>query len=254
MEKRIIGIMGGMHEEVAGLVELLEDATTTTRGRRTYYRGRLLGQEAVVVFSRWGKVAGATTALHLILEFGITELLFTGMSGAISGQVRIGDIVIGDAFIQHDMDATPIVQRFEIPLLNLSVLPATPERVGHAKTALQAFVAHHTAMPGIPVELRAAFGIEAPRVHVGTIASGDKFFADEHEKQAMQSVLPDVLCVEMEGAAVAQVCYEYDLPFTIVRVVSDASDEKSEGSFLSFASTVAGPYSVGVVRALLGGG
>lgn len=243
--------MGAMYEEVAGLVALMEDVTPVTRGMRTYYQGRLHGVEAVVVFSRWGKVAAAATTVHLILEFGVTELLFTGLSGAISSSLRVGDIVVGDKFYQHDMDATPLMARFEIPMLDLTYIESPAERVSRALEAIQGLLQGSGTVPGIDAEHVQLFGLQAPKVQVGSIASGDKFFTDESEKQAMREVLPDVLCVEMEGAAVAQVCYEYGIPFTIVRIISDSSDAQSEADFLLFTSQVASTFSVAIVEALL---
>lgn len=243
--------MGAMYEEVAGLVSLMENVVPVSRGMRTYYQGRLHGVEVVVVFSRWGKVAAAATTVHLLLEFGITELLFTGLSGAISSGLRVGDIVIGERFYQHDMDATPLMARFEIPMLDLTYIESPPDRVTEAAQAIRSLLKGTGTVPGIDVAHVSLFGLQAPAVRVGSIASGDKFFTDESEKQAMREVLPDVLCVEMEGAAVAQVCYEYGIPFTIVRIISDTSDAQSETDFLLFTSQVASSFSVAIVEALL---
>lgn len=243
--------MGAMYEEVAGLVARMEDVAPVTRGMRTYYQGTLHGVEVVVVFSRWGKVAAAATTVHLILEFGVTELLFTGLSGAISSSLRVGDIVVGDKFYQHDMDATPLMARFEIPMLDLTYIESAADRVGRAEQAIKALLEDTGTVPGIDAEHIRLFGLQSPAVRIGSIASGDKFFTDESEKQAMREVLPEVLCVEMEGAAVAQVCYEYGLPFTIVRIISDTSDAQSEADFLLFTSQVASLFSVAIVEAML---
>src|SRR6478736_9802342 len=105
MKKRIIGIMGAMPEEIDGVVALLSNRKELTAGRRTYYSGQINSVDTVVVFSRGGKVAAATTVSTLIHEFKITELLFTGVAGAIHSDLKIGDIVLGKRLIQHDMDA-----------------------------------------------------------------------------------------------------------------------------------------------------
>ncbi len=117
-----IGILGAMPEEINGIVSLLKDKTEVVKGMRTYYLGSINNIEVVVVFSRWGKVASATTVTHLIVEFGITELFFTGVAGAINPDLNIGDIVIASSLIQHDLDARPIMKRFEIPLLGKTIL------------------------------------------------------------------------------------------------------------------------------------
>src|SRR6187402_1354471 len=117
-----IGILGAMPEEIDGIVSLLKDKSEVIKGMRTYYSGTINDVEVVVVFSRWGKVASATTVTHLIIEFGITQLFFTGVAGAIHPSLNIGDIVIASSLIQHDLDARPIMDRFEIPLLGKTKL------------------------------------------------------------------------------------------------------------------------------------
>ena len=252
MSKRIIGIMGAMYEEVASLVNLLENITLQERGMRIYYRGQIQGTDVVVVFSRWGKVAAAATAVHLLVEYGITELFFTGMSGAISADLRIGDVVVADKLYRHDIDATPLFARFEIPMLGRTAIPIDPACVLHAQTNLAAMMEQFHTLPGLDKEVLALFGIEEPKVHVGAIASGDVFFKDENQKQALAVVLPDVLCVEMEGASVAQVCYEYKIPFTVVRTISDVASADSEHEFTHFAQKAAGAYSLAIISSLLG--
>src|ERR1700761_8445415 len=122
MKERIIGIMGAMPEEIESVGHLLEGKRAVTMGRRTYTEGTLNGVRVVLVFSRWGKVAAATTVSTLILEFKITELIFTGVAGAIDPRLKIGDIVLGQRLIQHDMDARPFMAQFEIPLLGKTFL------------------------------------------------------------------------------------------------------------------------------------
>jgi adenosylhomocysteine nucleosidase len=241
-----------MYEEVADLVNLLEDITLAERGMRIYYQGRIKDIEVIVVFSRWGKVAAAATAVHLIMEYKVTELFFTGMSGAISADLKVGDIVVADKLYQYDMDATPLYHRFEIPMLGQTFLRADSDRVELAEQALLQSLEYRSSIPGMRSEMLAGFGIVTPRVYVGAIASGDKFFTDDQEKVALSEVLPDVLVVEMEGAAVAQVCHEYKLPYTIVRTVSDVAGANSDQSFTEFAQRMAGPYSVFIIKSLLG--
>jgi len=116
MKKVKIGIMGAMPEEINGVIALLSNCKTYSIGKRTYFSGQINGIDTVVVFSRWGKVAAATTVTTLIQEFKITDLLFTGVAGAISSDLKIGDIVLGSRFVQHDMDARPLMEQYEIRL------------------------------------------------------------------------------------------------------------------------------------------
>src|SRR6478752_8004470 len=115
--KKTIAIMGAMPEEIDGVVALLDNCTEFSIGQRTYYSGQINDIDTVVVFSRWGKVAAATTVSALIHHFQITELIFTGVAGAIKDNLKIGDIVLAKRLIQHDMDARPLMNQFEIPLL-----------------------------------------------------------------------------------------------------------------------------------------
>ena len=112
----LLGIMGAMPEEMDKIIASIENKKIVERGSRIYYCGELYGQNVVAVFSRWGKVAAATTATNMILEFKVDSIIFTGVAGAISPVLNVGDIVIGKRLYQHDMDARPLMRRFEIPL------------------------------------------------------------------------------------------------------------------------------------------
>jgi len=113
--------MAAMQEEIDRLLrELPAGSEVVNDGRRTYHSGHLWGTPVVIVFSRWGKVAAATTATDLISDFCVTEILFTGVAGAAQPGLKVGDIVVGARLWQHDMDARPLFPRHEIPLLGRS--------------------------------------------------------------------------------------------------------------------------------------
>jgi adenosylhomocysteine nucleosidase len=248
MTERVIGIMSAMLEEILGVEELLEDREQEELGMRTYYTGKINGIKTVVVFSRWGKVAAATTVATLIQKFNITELIFTGVAGGISPDLNIGDIVIGTRFIQHDMDARPIIAQYELPLHNIVYLESSAERNQIATNAVNYLLDNKHLHEVISQEDLDKFGIHAPKLLSGTIASGDKFFSVNEDKERLLENIPSVLCVEMEGAAVAQVCYEYNIPYTILRTISDTADEKSAIDFPSFIEHVSSKYSVEIVK------
>src|SRR3954451_16051531 len=106
MEKNVkIGILGAMHEEISAIKEILILNKETTIAERIYYEGRINDTEVVLVFSRWGKVASASTTTTLINKFKVDFILFTGVAGAVSELLNIGDIVVGSGLYQHDMDA-----------------------------------------------------------------------------------------------------------------------------------------------------
>jgi adenosylhomocysteine nucleosidase len=251
MSIRRIGILGAMPEEINGIVLLLKDKEEIVKGMRTYYIGTINGIEVVVVFSRWGKVASATTVTHLIVEFGITELYFTGVAGSVSLDLAIGDIVVASSLVQHDMDARPIMKQFEIPLLGKTELCPPKEILEKTFLEMKKLESSKEFLRLISMDQQKIFSISNPKVFLGKIASGDKFFANSNEKESLLKVLPDVLCVEMEGAAVAQVCFEYNIPFVIIRTISDAANESSHIDFNEFVNQVASKFGVAIIKALI---
>ncbi|GGB67307.1 5'-methylthioadenosine/S-adenosylhomocysteine nucleosidase [Flavobacterium suaedae] len=248
---RVVGIMGAMPEEIEGIKALLTDTTSTIIGKRRYISGMLNGVKTVLVFSRWGKVAASATAATLINVFNVTELIFTGVAGAVHTNVAIGDIVIGKRLIQHDIDARPIMQRFEIPLLGKTYIEANAGNVSLALSTITNLLENNILSQNVGKEVLSDFGITRLSVHVGDIASGDKFFATNDDKEKLTDNLPETLCVEMEGAAVAQVCYEYDIPFTVIRIISDAADDASPIDFPVFIKNVSSKYIACIVKALI---
>jgi adenosylhomocysteine nucleosidase len=111
-----IGIMGAMLEEVSSIKEMMIIDKITIIANREYTEGKINDNEVVIVFSRWGKVAAASTTTTLINIFNVNFILFTGVAGAVVDHLNIGDIVIGNGLYQHDMDARPFFDLFQIPL------------------------------------------------------------------------------------------------------------------------------------------
>jgi adenosylhomocysteine nucleosidase len=246
----MMGIMSAMPEEIDLLIaEMGGQAETISHGMRTYHRGFLWGAPVTLVFSRWGKVAAATTSTHLISALGVKEILFSGVAGAVDPQLRIGDVVIADHLYQHDMDARPLFQRYEIPLLDKSAFPADQrirEELSHA-ARLFLEVGFRSA---VEASVRAKFEIVDPKVVTANMGSGDKFFAHRGEIEDLRSRFP-IACVEMEGAAVAQVCYEHSIPLSVLRTISDRADSAAPIDFLEFTGRVAAIYSRGIIKNLI---
>lgn len=240
--------MGAMPEEINGIVGLLSEKRETKRGGRTYYTGTIHNIRTVVVFSRWGKVAAATTASNLILEFHITDLIFTGVAGGINPELYIGDIVIASKLIQHDMDARPLIPRFEIPLLGKTYFESSESLTNVSMKAVRELIDEKRLHQLISDQDLQRFGITNPRAITGIIASGDKFFAGTKEKHKLTENLPDVLCVEMEGAATAQTCFEYGIPFTVIRTISDTADDNSPEDFPLFVRNIASKYAAEIIH------
>jgi len=243
------GILGAMPQEVA----LMERSMTVHRrveaGLRTFYEGTWAGQEIVLVLSRVGKVSAAVTTLLLLERFGVTHIIFTGVAGAVAPRLRIGDVVIADRLIQHDMDARPLFPRFEIPLLEKSEFEAPLHET--ARLAAEKYITERLPS-GIPRERLEAFGITRPSVHRGLIVSGDQFVADVSRTRSLREDLPGALCTEMEGAAVSQVCHEMGgIPHAVIRVISDQADHAAAIDFQRFMDEVAESLTGGIVEALL---
>ena len=218
---------------------------TLTLGQREYHVGEAHGVRCVVTLARIGKVAAATTASALIHVFDADAIVFTGVAGGVHADVRVGDIVSANTLLQHDLDASPLFPRFEVPLLGKSRFDASAELSAGLVSACEAFLAEQgDALAGSVCGVR-------PRVHRGLMVSGDRFIASHEAVLALRDALPDALAVEMEGAALAQVCYEYGVPCAVVRTISDTADAAAPASFAEFLMALAGTYSSGILSRFL---
>ena len=242
----MIGIISAMHEEMQTLLENLQEPITSTKGMRTYYSGNLFDTDVILVFSRWGKVASATTVTQLINDYDIDEIIFTGVAGAITENLNIGDIVIGKNLYQHDVNASPLFKKFEVPLLNKVYFETSSLHREQLYKATQVFLNSYTNF--ISLENAHKFNIEQPKTLLGDIASGDQFISDIAIVKKLSDELPSVSCVEMEGAAVAQVCYEYNIPFSIIRIISDKANDNAHIDFPKFAKEIASHYALGILK------
>ena len=242
-----LGIISALHEEQQGLVEAMHGATTASHGGRVYTQGKLFGIDAVCVLSRIGKVAGAVTATLLVEKYDVTHILFTGVAGAGDAGIAVGDIVVADALVQHDMDARPLFPRFVVPLTGISHFPTDHAMALQLLHAAHGFL-EHDFLEAIDAAERATFRLQQPRVHRGLIASGDQFMADRNAIAGLNGALPGLVAVEMEGAAVAQVCYELGIPCAVIRTISDNANEDAATDFLTFVSAVASHYAFHIVR------
>lgn len=229
-------LIAALHEELAALLPAIEEATTEHRGGREFWLGHFNGHEVVAVLSGVGKVAAAITATLLADHYRVDRVLFLGVAGGLGEGVRVGDVVVADALLQHDMDASPLFPRHEVPLTGLARFPADAVFSDAAARGAAAALADTPA-----------------RVHRGLIVSGDRFVSTAAESAALRTALSDALAVEMEGAAVAQVCHAFGLPLAVVRSISDRADGDAHVDFGRFLREVAGPLGRAVVLNTLGG-
>jgi adenosylhomocysteine nucleosidase len=241
-------IVSAMHEELSAVLALMPDEQGTAVAGRDFWLGHLHGHEVVVVLSRIGKVAAATTATVLIERFAVDRIVFTGAAGGLGAGVRVGDVVVATAFLQHDMDASPIFPRHEVPLYGRARFATDTEWTQRLHAAAHAVLVDPVATLGADVVEE--FGLDKPTVHSGLIASGDRFVSNAIECAALRSAVPDALAVEMEGAAFGQVCFDYGVPFAAVRTVSDRADDNASGDFLHFIDRVASRYSARLLERL----
>jgi len=241
--------LGAMAQEIDEVKALLKEKTIVNIANREFVVGKIGDVRCVVAFSKWGKVAATITATLLIQEFGVTDLFFIGTAGALADGLKVGDIVISKRLVQHDLDARPIISRFELPLLNRVYVSSD---------------FHLTELAGKAVSNLLERGVEymvgeeavkdfnlAPKLYFGDIASGDQFINSNEKRQEILGLLPDVLCVEMEGAAVAQVCLEFETPFTVIRTISDTADHNARIDFGKFILEVANAYSRSIVSEIM---
>ena len=242
-------ILSALAQEQQGLLSQLRDVRQVRRAGREFRLGNLHGQPVVLGLSRIGKVAAATTATVLIEAFSVERIVFTGVAGALGAPVQVGDLVVATEFVQHDMDASPLFPRFEIPLYQKSRFACDAELTALLATACRAtLIAMGDGMVGTPPAAR-------PTLHQGLITSGDRFVSTAQASTALLLRLGEAgmapLAVEMEGAAVAQVCHDYRVPFAAVRTISDRADEQAPTDFQHFVTHVASAYALGIVDRLM---
>jgi len=235
-----LAILSALPEEQSGLADALHNARTVQRAGRRFVQGDLHGKAVVLGLTGIGKVAAATTTTALVEHFGVQRLIFTGVAGGLGGGVQVGDVVVAQQFLQHDMDVRPLFPRWQVPGYAQPSF-ACDEQLVHA---LHAAAQHCTAQAASWKE--ALLNGYAPRAHAGLIVSGDQFIVSAAVSQGIRQDLSSAghqpLAVEMEGAAIAQVCADYGIPFAAVRTISDRADDTAHVDFPAFVQHIASRY------------
>jgi len=210
----MIGIIGAMDEEIKLFKQDMQEVLETAKAGITYYSGTFGGKEIVLCKSGVGKVNASVCTQVLIDQFQVTAVVFTGVAGALNPRLEIGDIVVSSECMHHDMDATALgFRKGEIPFAAHSVFRADNRLVELADAASKSVVEGKTV--------------------IGRILSGDQFVADRGLVQELHEELSGD-CTEMEGAAVAQVCDMNQIPFVIIRSMSDKADGSAHVNFTEF--------------------
>ena len=229
MNNQPVGIIGAMSVEIETLKSALADPVTETAGGLTFTSGTLEGVPVVLAVCGVGKVFAAMAAQTMILRYGVRAILNTGVAGTLTAELSIGDIAIAENVVQHDMDTSPIGDPVGlISGLNLVHMPADAVLADTIAAVIE------------------EMGVRCVR---GTIASGDVFVADSGKKSYIRDTFGAVAC-EMEGAAIGQVCTVNQIPFAVIRAISDGGNEEATMDYPTFVQ-IAAAKSAQVVRGVL---
>ncbi len=207
-----MGIIGAMVEEIECIMEAMKIDEKVSYAGMVFHIGTLHNTELVLVMSGIGKVNAALCTQILITKFQVESIINTGLAGALDKSLEIGDIVVSNELLEHDMDASGFGYE-------LGVIPRMDKSIFLADSKL--------------IELAAGVIKEKKRVHVGRILSGDVFVADAKKRIYLNETFGGV-CAEMEGAAIAHVCHVNKKPFVIIRTISDNADNSATENFSEF--------------------
>ncbi|MDD5373154.1 MAG: 5'-methylthioadenosine/adenosylhomocysteine nucleosidase [Sulfurimonas sp.] len=212
-----IAIMGAMPEEISPILEKLGSYKTTQYAGNKYYESTYRGVDLVVAYSKIGKVFSTLTATTMIEHFGADRLLFSGVAGAISPTLKVGDLIVATKLSQHDLDITAFGHPYGYVPEGAVFVEADKEMIEMSKKVASEM---------------------GKSVQEGIIATGDQFVANEERKNWIGKTFgADAL--EMEGGSVAVVCSALNIPFFILRAISDAADMDASFSFDEFLESSA---------------
>ena len=211
----MLGIIGAMEVEVKELREMMENPQAQTVAGMTFYQGTIKGKEVVVVRSGIGKVNAGICSQILVDRYQVEGIINTGIAGSLRNEINIGDIVLATVAVQHDVDATGFGYPIgEIPQMGIKEFPADEKLRELAEACSK------KANPDI-------------QVFRGRVASGDQFISSKEKKNWIQENF-DAYCTEMEGAAIAQAAYLNNIPYLVVRAISDKADDSANMDYSEF--------------------
>ena len=209
-----LGIIGAMEQEVESLLAQMQDKASRKIAGSTFFSGTLEGLDAVVVQCGVGKVNAALCAQILCDCFGVTHLVNTGIAGSLCAELDIGDLVVSRDAMYHDFDCVHFGYPYgRVPGMDVTAFPADDTLLGYAFAAAEQVNPSHT--------------------RIGRVASGDLFVADAVQKERIVAAT-QALCTEMEGAAIAQAAYRNQVPFVILRAISDKADDSAQMDYPTF--------------------
>ena len=208
-----IGIIAAMPEELKLLVEHLEMAKKHQRLGHVYHTGRIGHHEVVLVESGIGKGMSAMSVAVLVNDFKVTAVINTGSAGAVASGLEIGDVVVADRLVYHDVDVTAF---------------------GYDYGQMARQPLYYEASRYLVEEMKVVLEKTQQTSRVGLIATGDSFIAGQDKIDQIKAHFPDVLAVEMEGAAIAQAAHSLGLPFMVIRAMSDTASHDANITFDEF--------------------
>lgn len=214
----MIGLIGAMRIETEEIIQAMSHAQEEAISGVTYVHGFIGGQEIVAATCGIGKVFAALCAQTMILKYKVSHIINLGVAGGLAPGLAVGDIVIADKVVQHDIDTSalgdPVGLISGINQVYLSCDPESAQRFGKIAEQLK-----YSASTGV-------------------IASGDQFIAKATAKIRLQREFGAVAC-EMEGGAIGQICFVNQVPFTLLRAISDGADNSAGTDYQTFAKTSA---------------
>ena len=214
-----LGIIGAMAVEVETLKSEMQNLTVTHKAGMDFYDGILEGLPVVIVQCGVGKVNAAMCAQVLCDCFHVTHLVNTGIAGSLCAELDIGDLLISKDAMYHDFDAQHFgYEMGEVPGMGVLTFDADAEMIGYAQAAAEAVNPGHS--------------------RIGRVASGDMFVAEKAVKENIIAKT-QALCTEMEGTAIAHVAFRNELPFVILRAISDKADDSAEMDYPTFEAIAA---------------
>ena len=226
----LVGIIGAMEEEVALIKEWMTEVETLSIAGCEFYQGKLDGKEVVLLQSGIGKVNAAISTTLLLSKFAPSKVINIGSAGGYAEALNVGDVVISDQVCHHDVDVTVF---------------------GYAMGQVPGMPATYAADENLIADAKAAVTrLNLVQAQVGLIGTGDSFMQDPVRVEKVRGDFPTLLAVEMEAAAVAQVCVKFETPFVVVRALSDIAGKESSQSFEEFL-VVAAKNSSAMVREML---
>lgn len=229
-----IGIIGAMREEVDGLIEMIDDKKCTEIAGLNFYEGHLHKVDVVVVECGIAKVNAAMCAQILISEFKVEAIINTGVAGGLLDTMKVGDVVISSDAIQYDVDASKAGDpRGVIPRLKKSIFSADEYLSSLAYSTYIEKGGFKKGYINYTDEKLDQADREKHSVYMGRVVTGDIFVADSDYKKMLRNEFGGYCC-EMEGGAIAHVAYLNEIPFVVIRAISDNADSEASITFDEF--------------------